>query len=306
MQNIARDSLHRTRLKNIIKIVHSPFIEKSYEESLEISDLNGITIVQKVLECLAIHRSITEKQIDEFLNSKQRLIEEKLVGKTFMGPHFIQNQTEFHYAITPANIKRVIDRYTLSESHIRDELKQLDDVFDIDGVVKKYLEFLSRLVIVRTDFADGPRYELSLLGVILTLAIVTHPHQKMFYKNNELEKNNLDLVEFYSRVSQNYADKLPLIFGKWALLTRTRDYAYEWFLPILYQNIEDEFARSSRPGPVTVTLGGVKEYQETMQEMAFHTTVRLFELYRGLSSTLSHGDQNENAEISLIGKRLVY
>ena len=96
---------------------------------------------------------------------------------------------------------------------------------------------------------------------------------------------------------------MPLIFGKWALLRRTRDYAYEWFLPILYQNIEDEFARSSRPGPVTVTLGGVKEYQETMQEMAFHTTVRLFELYRGLSSTLSHGDQNENAEISLIGKR---
>ena len=39
LQNIARDSLHRTRLKNIIKIVHSPFIEKSYEESLEISDL---------------------------------------------------------------------------------------------------------------------------------------------------------------------------------------------------------------------------------------------------------------------------
>ena len=78
----------------------------------------------------------------------------------------------------------------------------MDDVFDIDGVVKKYLEFLSRLVIVRTDFADGPRYELSLLGVILTLAIVTHPHQKMFYKNNELEKNNLDLVEFYSIFSK--------------------------------------------------------------------------------------------------------
>ena len=177
-------------LKNIINLVHSPFIEKCYENSLEISDLNGITIVQKVLECLAIHRSITEKQIEEFLNFKQKQIEEKLTGKTFEYPDFIQDQIEFHYAITPANIKRVIDRYTLSESHIRDGLKQSDDTFDYDSVVKKYLEFLSRLVIVKTDGADGPRYELSLLGVILILAIVTHPHQKMFYKNNELEKNS--------------------------------------------------------------------------------------------------------------------
>jgi hypothetical protein len=184
-----------------------------------------------------------------------------------------------------------------------DELKQSDDAFEYDSVVKKYLEFLSRLVIVRTDCADGPRYELSLLGVILILAVVTHPHQKMFYKNNELEKNNQDLVEFYSMVSQNYADKLPLIFGKWALLTRTRAYAYEWFLPVLYQNIQDEFARAIRPGSVTVTLGGVKEYRETMQEMAFHTTARLFDLYRGLSSTLGHSDQNENSEIPLIRQK---
>ena len=236
-------------------------------------------------------------------SSKQRLIEEKLGRKSSMGPNFIQNQTEFHCAITPDNIKRVIDRYTLSGSYIRDELKQSDNGFDYDGVVKKYLEFLSRLVIVKTDGADGPRYELSLLGVILILAIVTHPHQKMFYKNNELEKNNLDLVKFYSIVTQNYADKLPLIFGKWALLTRTRAYAYEWFLPVFYQNIGDEFTRAIRPGPVTVTLGGVKEFQETMQEIAFHTTVRLFDLYRGLSSVLSDSDPNENPEIPLIRQK---
>ena len=282
-------------LKNIIDLVHSPFIEKCYEESLKINDY-AITIIQKVLECLAIHRSITEKQIEEYLNSNQKYNEEKLVGKISKYPDFFQGHIEFHYAITPANIKKVIDRYTLSES-IQDELKRSDDSFDYDGVVKKYLEFLSRLVIIRTDCADGPRYELSLLGVMLTLAIVTHPHQQMFYKDNELEKNNIDLVKFYSIVSQNYADKLPLIFGKWALLTRTRDYAYEWFLPVLYQNIEDEFARAIRPGPVTVTLGGVKEFQETMQEIAFHTTVRLFDLYRGLSSVLSDSDPNENPEI---------
>ena len=290
------------RLKNIIDLAHSPFIEKCYEESLKINDY-AITIVQKVLECLAIHRSITEKQIEEYLNSNQKFIEEKLGRKISKYPDFYQGQIEFHCAITPANIKRVIERYTLSESHMQDELKQYDDAFDYDGVVKKYLEYLSRLAIVRTDCAEGPRYELSLLGVMLTLAIVTHPHQQMFYKDNEFEKNNIDLVKFYSIVSQNYADKLPLIFGKWALLTRTREYAYEWFLPVLYQNIEDEFARAIRPGPVTVTLGGVKEFQETMQEIAFHTTVRLFDLCRGLSSVLSDSDPNENPEIPLIRQK---
>jgi hypothetical protein len=138
---------------------------------------------------------------------------------------------------------------------------------------------------------------------MLTLSIVTHPQQKIFYKDNGLEKNNLDLVEFYSRVSQNYADKLPLIFGKWALLTRTMAYAYEWFLPALFQNMEDEFARVIRPGLATVTHGGVKEYQETMQDMAFHTTARLFDHYRGLSSVLSNSDQNENPEIPLIRRK---
>ena len=87
------------------------------------------------------------------------------------------------------------------------------------------------------------------------------------------------------------------------LLQELGHYTYEWFLPVLYQNIEDEFARAIRPGSVPVTLGGVKEYRETMQEMAFHTTARLFDLYRGLSSVLSHTDQNDFSEIPLIRQK---
>ena len=280
----------QNHLKNITRLVHSPFFERCYEELNRMRDLNGITVVQKVLECLAIHRSITEKQIEEFLNSKQKIIEEKLAGKIFKYPAFIQDQIDFHYAITPANIRRVTDRYTLSESYIQDELQKFEDI-DYNSIIKKYLEFLSRLVIIRIDSGDEPRYELSLLGVILILAIVTHPHQKLFYIENGQEKNNEDLIKFYSRVSQNYADKLPLIFGKWGLLTNTWHYSYLWFIPVLYQNKEDEFARAIRPGLVSITLGGVKEYQDTMQEIAFHTTARLFELYQGLLSVLNLDDK---------------
>jgi DNA-binding MarR family transcriptional regulator len=273
----------QNHLKNIIEIIHSPFLEKCYGESLKLNDLNGITVVQKVLECLAVHRSLTEKQIEEFLNSKQKQIEEKVAGKIFKYPHFIQDQIEFHYAITPVNIRRVIDRYTFSKGY-KDEFE--DDGYET--VIKKYLEFLSRLVIVKIDCDDGSKYELSLFGIMLILGIITHSHQKMFYKSDGVEKNDNDLVEFYSMVCRNYADKLPLVFGKWDLLTKTWDYAYRWFLPVLYQNIEDNYSRAMRSGSVTVTLGGVKEYQETMQELSFHTTARLFELYEVLSSVSGH------------------
>jgi DNA-binding MarR family transcriptional regulator len=281
----------QSHLKNITRRVSSPFFEKCYDESLEIGDPNDVTIDQKVLECLAIHRCITEQQIEGLLNSEQKLVEGNLAGKTLKYPDFIQNQIDFHCSVTSVNIRRIIDRYSLSGNYIQNEVQKFGDI-DYDSIVKKYLEFLSRLAIVKIDCFDGPRYELSLFGVILILAIVTNPHQKMFYTKNGFEKDDDDLAEFYSVVSQNYGDKLPLIFGKWTVLTKTRNYAHQWFLPILYQNLEDDFARAIKPGSVSVILGGVKEYQETMKEIAFHTTARLFDLYRGLSLVLQRVDQN--------------
>ena len=120
-----------------------------------------------------------------------------MAGRVFKYPGFIQHKIEFDCVITPVNIRRVIDRYTLSDGYIQDELQKFEAV-DYDSVVKNYLEFLSHLVIIRTDSDDGPRYELSLLGIALILAIITHPHQKMFYIENGQEKNYKDLIKFYS------------------------------------------------------------------------------------------------------------
>jgi hypothetical protein len=152
----------------------------------------------------------------------------------------------------------------------------------------------------KNDDSDSPRYELSLFGIILILAIITHPNQQVFYVTNGLEKKTEDLIQFYSKVSQNYVEKLPLIFGKWPFLTKTWRYAHQWFFPVLYERTEDEFARAIRPGPVPVSLGGVKEYHDAMQGIAFHTTARLFELYRGLSSVLHIAAYNSESEDPLI------
>jgi DNA-binding MarR family transcriptional regulator len=283
----------KNQLKNTIRLVHSSFFEKLYDESLK-NGINGIPIAQKVLECLAIHRSVTEKQINEFLNSKQKQID--VSGRTFKYRDFMNTRKlEFDYAITPDNIRRIIDDYTLSESYVRDELQRLEDI-DYDSIVKDYLKFLFHCIVIKNDDSDGPRYELSLFGIILILAIITHPKQRVFYATNGLEKKAEDLIKFYNKVSQNYTEKLPLIFGKWPLLTKTWHFAYQWFYPVLYEKIEDEFARAIRPGPVPVSHGGIKEYQDAIQEISFHTTARLFDLYRGLSSALRIAVHNVESE----------
>ena len=127
---------------------------------------------------------------------------------------------------------------------------QNSDYIEHRDTIKRYLSILFHFIIIEIPDIDTkePRYELSLLGIVLILAIVTHPHQKMFYANHVAVKNNEDLISFYNKVSANYVDKLPLIFGKWTFLTNTWRYAYRWFLPVLYLNIEDEFARAMTSG----------------------------------------------------------
>jgi DNA-binding MarR family transcriptional regulator len=107
----------QSQLKRISSLVRSPFFEECYEESLEKYDPNGITVVQKVLECLAIHRSITEKQIYEYLKLKHEETKEKLAGKIFRYPDFVREQIEHDYDVTNENISRVIDRYSHVERY---------------------------------------------------------------------------------------------------------------------------------------------------------------------------------------------
>ena len=60
----------QNQLKHISYLIDSPFFEKCYEESLRERGSSGVTIHQKVLECLAIHRSVTKSQIKEYLKLK--------------------------------------------------------------------------------------------------------------------------------------------------------------------------------------------------------------------------------------------
>ena len=62
-------------LKNIINLVHSPFIGKCYENSLEISDLNGIHDSSKSLRMSSdsqIHYRKTNRRISKFKTEESK------------------------------------------------------------------------------------------------------------------------------------------------------------------------------------------------------------------------------------------
>ena len=288
----------QSQLKRTTSLIDSPFFEKCYEESLEKYDPNGITVVQKVLECLAIHRSITEKQIYECLKSKHEETKEKLAGKIFRYPDFVREQIEHDYDVTKENISRVIDRYSHVERYIQGLLTP--EEIEYNRVTRKYLEFLSHLVVIKKKNEDEPRYELSLFGIMLILAIVSHPQQKMLHVKNidrGFVTTENDLTSFYKIVSKNYADKLPLIFGKWPIITSIWPHAYKGFLPVLYQNTIDEFTRFVRLGSVSITLGGVKEYIDSMEGIAFHIASKLIEIYQSLRSVRKKYDHTAISDL---------
>jgi DNA-binding MarR family transcriptional regulator len=278
-------------LKYITTTIHSPFLENCLDQLFGKNSTNRIPITQKVLECLAIHRSLTEEQICKHISSKQKRIENKLGRSKY--PDFVQNS-----AVTKENIAISINLYTLNKNYLQSGFQTSVD-YDYNKIMKSYVEYLSHLIIVKHESPMGSRYELSLFGILLILSIITDRRQKMFYTiGNKFEKTEEDLISFYDKISQAYPEKLPLIFGKWALLSRINHNAYRWFLPVINQIIGDATQYSSVP----ITLGGIKEYQDCLHGITFYTITQLFKIYEGLSSALSNNNQNNDLDIPLINK----
>ena len=135
---------------------------------------------------------------------------------------------------------------------------------------------------------------------MLILAIVSHPQQKMLHVekiDRGFVTTENDLTSFYKIVSKNYADKLPLIFGKWPIITSIWPHAYKGFLPVLYQNTIDEFTRFVRLGTVSITLGGVKEYIDSMEGIAFHIASKLIEIYQSIRSVRKKYDHTAISDL---------
>jgi len=145
----------------------------------------------KVLECLLLNRRVTIKELIELTRLKEEAVRE-IIEK---------------HSMTQTRYSQYIDDYESDyQSYNRSE-----------GIT---IDLLNHLLIVpvknkNEKEKNNEKYELSLLGVLLVLAIIS------------LERRNEDTINFnhyksdcYDIAASNYREKLPLIFEKWGLLAR--------------------------------------------------------------------------------------
>jgi hypothetical protein len=167
----------------------------------------------KVLECLLLNRRITIKELIELTRLKEETVTEIIE----------------EHSMTQNRYSQYIDDYGLDyQSYNRSESITID--------------LLNHLLIVpvknkNEKEKNNEKYELSLLGVLLVLAIIS------------LERRNEDTINFnhyksdyYNTAASNYREKLPLIFEKWGLLKkilRHRLYEYTSIFDYLFLDKAD-------------------------------------------------------------------
>ena len=116
---------------------------------------------------------------------------------------------------------------------------------------------------------NNEKYELSLLGVLLVLAIIS------LQRRNEDNMNDDYKSDYYDIAASNYREKLPLIFEKWGLLKkflRHRLYEYTSIFDYLFLDKAEILSLS-------VSLGGNKEIYDNIKTATMNAINKFSILY---------------------------
>jgi hypothetical protein len=232
----------------------------------EYRDSLFVPISQKVIECLALNRSITLQQLAKKINTEEQDVIKVINNYSLLGDF---SSNPYH---------------TTSESY-----------YDVDMQKKTYVEFMARTIIVTKRTNIGVTYELSLFGVMLIISLVRYYHvgidnirstslsagtyrADLFYKD-------ITMQEYCDRIARNYEQKLPLIFGKWKFLKTQLGSV------LLYDNFD--FLIYKKPPSKSMTqsiwLGGNKEFYDDIQSLAFNAGKKLIPTYiSGEASLLNY------------------
>jgi len=176
----------------------------------------------KVLEYLLLNRGITIKIIE------LTRLKEKEVGEIID-----------EYSMTHARYSQYVDEYELvhlSTSFENATMSLLDHLLIVTVRTKKEKE------------KNNEKYELSLLGVLLVLAMISFKRKK----------GDNTYFNYYDTVASNYREKLPLIFGKWRLLEKSLD-------DRLYKYLDYLFLDKAEILSLSVSLGGNKEIYDNIK-----------------------------------------
>jgi DNA-binding PadR family transcriptional regulator len=294
--------------------------EKWFPEYSDFEYIVPITISQKVLECIALHRSVTLEQIIDSLHSQKTKFDDvrlkeyrnevgdknaEFVELPLGYPDLLEDEQLKWYReneLSKENIMRVIDRHSLSSNYSFGRFSKTSEDIEFK---KYYAEFTSHLLIRVIEDESGKRYELTLFGVILILTIVyykcTYDHIYFNDYLNRLGQRDPNIENYYNTVITNYQDKIPLIFGKWQILVNvfdTVDLLAPYFEPIFNEAVQKPLVSLS------VNIGGVKELYENMREISYHRFSKLTQIYESGQDSLEMSRKGDANRMSFIKEKL--
>jgi DNA-binding MarR family transcriptional regulator len=243
-----------------------------------------IAVFQKILECIAISRRLTIKQLCKI------------------------SEEEEH------DLKEIIDKYAFRTKTTGNNQQQKDvNNFSNQNSKQQDLEYM--LIIEKKEGGDINQdtfYELSLFGIMLTIGLIRYCHIGIDgnrfdlneHNNNirlRLHFENISMEEYIDKISSNYYDKIPLIFGRWDLLKKELGSFF------LYDNFDFMFYDKSFEVNMNTSIwqGGNKEYYDSLQALAERTSTMLKILYAEgrdtLESFIKHKSDGKENELKLLG-----
>ncbi len=226
----------------------------------------GAPLSQKIIEYLSLHPMSTKKEIANGIDSPMQDI-----------ISFLEESC--------------LDSYN--------SMELLRTSSDPDAILERYSELLDHSLIVSSSPAHNQesRYELSLFGIMLILAVVRTEHDFRFFNKEKKMTNfySIDLECFFEKLAENYGQKLPLIFGKWNELKENLVINSE--LPFLFDPIFFKEERSTYFS-LPITEGGNKEIYDSIKSISTNTSRKLLEIYKtGMQVLATLNDQERPASV---------
>ena len=190
-------------------------------------------------------------------------------------------------------IRKIINEYIImpGSNTYSSYANLFEGAYQSDKSIGVTLDFLNHLVIIPTEKGEGQekiqeageasgstneRYELSLLGVLLTLAT-----KSLMRQRQEKTFSYADRY-YYNKIASTYPDKLPLMFGKWKFLKDALNFD---FFPSLFDYL---FLDRSEISSLSVLLGGNKEIYDNIRSDTLGKINKFLKVYDdGISAVQS-------------------
>ena len=189
----------------------------------------------------------------------------------------------------PSNMNDLVNKTRMTE----EEIKQVINSSPLKHIKSKtaentnsnYLNQIYQILIIQSETKEGLIYELSLLGIMVIIAVVTYHFAGMdnlrfakgvwsTRKGPRLFYTTTNLKQYFDIIALNYKNKIPLIFGKWDLLkSQLGEMSYDSFDFLIYK------ANRIRTINEILWSGGTKEYYDDLQTLSIKAIRNLRPIY---------------------------